>query len=131
MNPTDVYSEFAERCRYWWTYFQDIGITLMVRWEIEAGSASVREARYLAGLVPFADARGIRSVGNKIVRAKPLASQAEHGYVKVLRGDWNELWLNHMHSQPAEHDDMMDASSGAHDDLIREGARKSARSYRG
>ena len=103
----------------------------MVRWEIEPGSASTREARYLAGLVPFADARGIRSVGNKIVRAKPLASQAEHGFVRILRGAWNDEWLNHMHSQPAEHDDMMDAASGAHDDLIREGTRKTARSYGG
>ena len=131
LSPTDVYNEFQERCRYWWNFFRNIGLGLMVRWEIEPGSASTREARYLAGLVPFADARGIRSVGNKIVRAKPLASQAEHGYVSVLRGAWNEEWLNHMHSQPAEHDDMMDASSGAHDDLIREGARKSARSYGG
>ena len=131
LSPTDVYNEFQERCRYWWQFFRDIGISLMVRWEIEPGSASTREARYLAGLVPFADARGIRSVGNKIVRAKPLASQAEHGYVSVLRGAWNEEWLNHMHSQPAEHDDMMDAASGAHDDLTREGARKSARSYGG
>lgn len=131
LNPTDVYSEFAERCRYWWDFFHGIGIGLMVRWEIEPGSASTREARYLAGLVPFADAHGIRSQGNKIVRAKPLASQAEHGFVSVLRGAWNDEWLNHMHSQPAEHDDMMDAASGAHDDLIREGTRKTARSYGG
>lgn len=131
LNPTDVYSEFAERCRYWWDFFHRIGIGLMVRWEIEPGSASTREARYLAGLVPFADAHGIRSQGNKIVRAKPLASQAEHGFVSVLRGAWNDEWLNHMHSQPAEHDDMMDAASGAHDDLIREGTRKTARSYGG
>jgi predicted phage terminase large subunit-like protein len=131
LNPTDVYAEFSERCRYWWQRLHDIGIPLMVRWEIEPGSASTREARYLAGLVPFADARGIRSVGNKIVRAKPLASQAEHGFVSILRGAWNDEWLNHMHSQPAEHDDMMDAASGAHDDLIREGSRKQARSYGG
>ena len=131
LKPTDVYGEFTERSRYWWDFFRKIGIGLMVRWEIEPGSASTREARYLAGLVPFADARGIRSVGNKIVRAKPLASQAEHGFVSVLKGAWNEEWLNHMHSQPADHDDMMDAASGAHDDLIREGTRKQARSYGG
>ena len=131
LKPTDVYAEFAERSRYWWDYFRKLGIGLMVRWEIEPGSASTREARYLAGLVPFADAHGIRSVGNKIVRAKPLASQAEHGFVSVLKGAWNDEWLNHMHSQPAEHDDMMDAASGAHDDLIREGTRKQARSYGG
>jgi predicted phage terminase large subunit-like protein len=131
LKPTDVYAEFTERCRYWWDYFRALGIGLMVRWEIEPGSASTREARYLAGLVPFADAHGIRSVGNKIVRAKPLASQAEHGFVSVLKGAWNDEWLNHMHSQPAEHDDMMDAASGAHDDLIREGTRKKARSYGG
>ncbi len=131
LKPTDVYAEFTERSRFWWDYLHKIGIPLMVRWEIEPGSASTREARYLAGLVPFADAHGIRSVGNKIVRAKPLASQAEHGFVSILKGAWNEEWLTHMHSQPADHDDMMDAASGAHDDLIREGTRKQARSYGG
>ena len=67
-----------------------------------------------------------------MTRARPLAAQAEHGFVKVLRGDWNEEFLNHLHSQPAAHDDMMDAATGAFDDLTKTvGLKQAARSYKG
>jgi predicted phage terminase large subunit-like protein len=132
LKPSVVYDEFQERCRYWYDYFYSVGILLKVRWEIEPGSASKREARTFASLVPWADAHGVPSVGAKLTRARPLAAQAEHGFVKVLRGEWNEEWLNHMHSQPAAHDDMMDAASGAFDDLTRTvGFKQTARSYGG
>ena len=130
LNPSAVYDEFRTRCEYWRDYFARFGFRLKVRWEIEPGSASKREARTFAGLVPWADARGIPSRGSKIERARPMAAQAEHGFVSVLSGAWNEIYLNHMHSQPAEHDDMMDASTGAFDDLTTEITKK-ARSYGG
>lgn len=130
LNPSAVYDEFRTRCEFWRDYFADYGLRIKVRWEEEPGSASKRESRTLVGLVPWADARGIRSSGSKIDRARPMAAQAEHGFISVLRGEWNEQWLNHMHSQPAEHDDMMDASTGAFDDLNSEITKK-ARSYGG
>ena len=130
LNPSAVYDEFRTRCEFWRDYLNDFGLRLKVRWEIEPGSASKREARTFAGLVPWADARGIPSRGSKIERARPMAAQAEHGFISVLRGDWNEAYLNHMHSQPADHDDMMDASTGAFDDLNSEVTKK-ARSYGG
>lgn len=130
LNPSAVYDEFRSRCEFWRDYFADYGLRIKVRWEEEPGSASKRESRTLAGLVPWADARGIRSSGSKIDRARPMAAQAEHGFISVLRGEWTEQWLNHMHSQPAEHDDMMDASTGAFDDLNSE-IQKKARSYGG
>jgi len=130
LNPSAVYDEFRSRCEYWRDYLNDIGLRLKVRWEIEPGSASKREARTFASLVPWADARGIPSRGSKIERARPMAAQAEHGFISVLKGDWNDMYLNHMHSQPADHDDMMDASTGAFDDLNSEIVKK-ARSYGG
>ena len=130
LNPSAVYDEFLTRCDYWRGRLADYNLRLKVRWEIEPGSASKREARTFAGLVPWADARGIPSRGSKIERARPMAAQAEHGFISVLRGDWNEAYLNHMHSQPADHDDMMDASTGAFDDLNAEITKK-ARSYGG
>ena len=130
LNPSAVYDEFLTRCEYWRGRLADYNLRLKVRWEIEPGSASKREARTFAGLVPWADARGIPSRGSKIERARPMAAQAEHGFISLMRGDWNEMYLNHMHSQPADHDDMMDASTGAFDDLNAEITKK-ARSYGG
>jgi predicted phage terminase large subunit-like protein len=90
----------------------------LCRWEQEPGSSGKRESwrmvRSLAGI----DARGIPSSGDKLVRAKPLAAQAEAGAVHLLRGGWNELFLDHMHNQPDyPHDDIMDAAGGALQDL--------------
>ena len=130
LNPSAVYDEFRSRCEFWRDYFARFGLRIKVRWEEEPGSASKRESRILAQLVPWADSRGVRSSGSKIDRARPLAAAAEHGFVSVLKGDWNELWLNHMHSQPADHDDMMDSSTGGYDDLNAEVSKK-ARSYGG
>ena len=130
LSPSAVYDEFRSRCEFWRDRLNEYGLRLKVRWEIEPGSASKREARTFAGMVQWADARGIPSRGSKIERARPMAAQAEHGFVSVLKGDWNDAWLNHMHSQPAEHDDMMDAATGAFDDLNSEITKK-ARSYGG
>jgi predicted phage terminase large subunit-like protein len=64
------------------------------------------------------DCAGVRPEGDKIVRAKPFAAQAEAGNVKLLRGAWNNRWLNHMHGQPdIAHDDEMDAASGAFNEI--------------
>lgn len=130
LNPSAVYDEFVFRCEFWRDYLAKYGYRLKVRWEIEPGSASKREARLFAQMVPWADARGIPSSGSKLERARPLAAQAEHGFVTLVKGNWNEMWLNHMHSQPADHDDMMDAATGGYSDLVNEVTKK-ARSYGG
>jgi len=90
------------------------GTRYQVRWEIEPGSASKRENVDLVKLLAGLDAKGIRPQGDKLTRALPLARQAEANNVKLLRGPWNEKWLNHMHNQPdIREKDIMDASSGA------------------
>lgn len=103
----------------------------LARWEQEPGSAGKRESwrmvRELAGI----EAKGIPASGDKLARARPLAAQCEAGNVKLLRGQWNERWLNHMHGQPElPHDDEMDAASGAFMDLLSVPVR-AARSYQG
>lgn len=132
MNPAGVYRKLESEARYWQDYFAGFGIPYKVRWEEEPGSAGKRESYYtIAPMLVGIDAKGIRSTGDKIARARPLASYAEHGHVDILRGDWNEAFLMHMHNQPAEHDDMMDASSGAFDDLVQNRIKRVARSYQG
>ena len=90
------------------------GAKFAVRWEQEGGAAGVRESLRLTQMLAPHDALGVPPQGDKVTRAKGLAAQAEAGNVKLLRGDWTETWLAHMHSQPeALHDDIMDSASGA------------------
>jgi predicted phage terminase large subunit-like protein len=93
-----------------------------VRWEIEGGASGKRENHRLIQMFAGYDCRGDRPEGDKITRAKGLAAQAEAGNVKLVRGDWNEEFLNHLHNQPQlAHDDLMDAASGAFNDLTGNG----------
>lgn len=94
------------------------GIGCKQRWEEEGGASGVRDSAHITALLAGFDCKGVKPDGDKIVRAKPLAAQAEAGNVKLLRGDWNDRWLNHMHGQPElPHDDEMDAASGAFNEL--------------
>lgn len=93
-----------------------------VRWEIEPGSAGIKENIRLAQLLDGYDCRGVRPEGDKIVRSKGFAAQSEAGNVKIAAeeegGKWIEGWLEHMHNQPDwPHDDIFDASNGAYNDL--------------
>lgn len=88
------------------------------RWEQEPGSAGKRESWRMVKMIAGVDARGVPSTADKLIRAKPLAAQAEAGNVYLLAAPWNEMFLNHMHGQPElPHDDIMDASGGAFEDL--------------
>lgn len=117
-GPAEVDRLFLEVSRQDADQARGEGINYRVRWEIEPGSASLRENLRLVQFLAGFDARGIAPQGDKITRAKPLASQAQAGNVKLMRGAWNEEWLTHMHHQPEwPHDDIMDASSGAFNDL--------------
>jgi predicted phage terminase large subunit-like protein len=94
------------------------GKACLQRWEEEGGASGKRDTAHITKLLAGYDCKGIRPEGDKIVRAKPLAAQAEAGNVKLLRGAWNDRWVNHMHGQPElPHDDEMDAASGAFNEL--------------
>lgn len=55
-------------------------------------------------------------VGDKFTRAQPFASRVNAGKVKMLRGAWNRPLLDELAVFPAgEHDDQVDALSGAYD----------------
>jgi len=97
------------------------GLSTEVRFEMEGGASGKRDMRYIVSMMAGYDVVGVRPQGDKIVRAKPLASQAEAGNIKLLKGAWNQHWLNHMHGQPdLAHDDIMDSSSGAFNILVKE-----------
>lgn len=95
------------------------GKTVAVRFEEEGGASGKRDARTIVALLAGWDVRGVRPTGDKMVRAKPLAAQAEAGNVVLVRGEWNEMFLRALHGFPQlAHDDLVDASSNAFDDLL-------------
>ena len=64
------------------------------------------------------DYGGDRATGDKVVRAGPRRSQAEGGNVKLVRGDWNEDFLQELESFPyGAHDDQVDAAALAFNTL--------------
>lgn len=95
------------------------GREVVIRFEQEGGASGKRDTYHTVTAMQGYDIRGVSPQGDKLVRAKPLAAQAYAGNVKLLRGAWNERWLNHMHGQPdLPHDDEMDAASGMYNDII-------------
>ena len=97
------------------------GVDVTVRFEREGGASGVRDARNTVTMMAGYDVRAVSPQGDKVQRAKGLAAQAEAGNVKLVRGPWNDRYLRTLHSFPeGAHDDEVDASSGAFNDLVRE-----------
>lgn len=122
IGPAEVERRFVNTTQQDVPRSQAQGARYMSRWEVEPGSASKREAWRLTSLLRGVDALGVPSLGDKLERARSLAAQAEVGNVKILRADWNERFLNHMHAIPdGPHDDVMDATAGAFNQLTSDG----------
>ena len=97
---------------------QQDGDCTSVRWELEGGSAGrILEESLIKELRGF-DARAIAPTGDKVSRALPLANAAFNGTVFVVRGEWNETYLNALQSFDGTKkplvNDLTDASSGAY-----------------
>lgn len=77
----------------------------------QAGKAQV--AHYKRLLVGYT-VRGARETGSKVVRAGPYSSQVEAGNVHLVRGPWNERWIqiHEAFPTPGIHDDEVDVGSG-------------------
>jgi len=66
--------------------------------------------------------------GSKELRAGPLSAYAEAGNVKLLRGGWNEDFLEEADYFPnGAHDDQIDAASGAFEKLADKGVMEIAK----
>jgi predicted phage terminase large subunit-like protein len=98
---------------------QQDGRFCMVRWEKEGGSAGPKVDAYLKARLAGFNATGIKPLGDKLLRAKPFASECKRGNVKVLRADWTDQYLDWLHafdglSGKGKINDPIDASSGAY-----------------
>lgn len=97
------------------------GVKVVVWQEQEPGSGGKESAeatvRNLAGFRIHTD----RVTGDKFERAGPLSAQAEARNVKLLRGSWNEVFLQEVHAfgpdNPTVPKDQADSASGAFNKL--------------
>lgn len=86
--------------------------------EREPGSSGIDAARQFVALLAGFPVGVDIITGNKKLRAEPLASSAEFGFVKVLKAGWTETWINEITSFPSgTNDDQVDGSSGAYNKL--------------
>lgn len=90
-----------------------------IRMEQEPGSSGVTTIdHYGRTVLRGYDFAGVRSTGDKVLRARPFSSAADRGLVTIVRGSWNNQWLDEHVGFPAVgHDDQVDSASGAHFDL--------------
>ena len=57
---------------------------------------------------------GDRATGSKVIRANPLSAAAKNGNVKLVKGSWNEDFLDEAQLFPeGNYKDQIDACSGA------------------
>jgi predicted phage terminase large subunit-like protein len=81
--------------------------------------AAIAFKRMLRGFVAHTD----RSDKKKELRADGMASGASIGDVRMLKADWNEVFLDELTAFPmGAHDDQVDAAAGAYNRLTRQDA---------
>ncbi len=91
-------------------------IDIWVEQEPGSGGKDSLEAtlRLLAGF----KVHGERVTGDKVARALPVASQAEHGNVYIVRAPWNKSLIDEAHNFPDQKlKDQVDAISGAYNKI--------------
>lgn len=88
--------------------------------EQEPGSAGKSQiGHYQRDVLVGFPFKGDKVTGPKEVRANPVATAAEAGNLKLVKGYWNQEFIMEAikFPRPNEHDDQIDALSGAHDKL--------------
>lgn len=94
------------------------GVGVRIRIPEDPGAAGKADAATKIKLLAGYDVTAVRPTGEKSVRAKPASAQAEAGNVKLVRGSWNDTFLDEVCSFPnAQHDDQVDAFADALNEL--------------
>jgi predicted phage terminase large subunit-like protein len=94
------------------------GDEVAVRIPEDPGAAGKSDAATKIKLLKGYSVKAVRPTGDKAIRARPAAAQAEAGNIKLLRGEWNEPFLDEVCSFPAStNDDQVDALADAVNEL--------------
>lgn len=97
------------------------GKSCEVYFEEEPGSSGKNNTyNYKTKVLEGFYAKGIRSTGDKEVRAKTASSQAEAGNIAILRAHWNDGYFGFLEPFPSKkiHDDPVDGTSGVLEQLF-------------
>jgi predicted phage terminase large subunit-like protein len=96
---------------------RDKAITF-IRTEEEGGSSGKSVTAHYAKLLAGYSYRGDRPGVDKWSRAQSFASYAQNGFVIILVAEWMEKFFDELEAFPnGNHDDIVDACSGAHNEL--------------
>lgn len=88
--------------------------TMVGLWQDPGGDGKA-QAQHFVRLLNGYRTKVIKASKDKITYAEPVSAQAEAGNIKIVRGPWNEAFLNTLEGFPdAKHDDDVDALSLAH-----------------
>ncbi|WP_372395287.1 phage terminase large subunit (plasmid) [Azospirillum sp. HJ39] len=80
----------------------------------DPGAAGKAQAAYMVRQLAGYIVKIESETGSKETRAAPFAAQAEAGNVMLVKGDWNDAFIDELCSFPnAAHDDQVDAAAGA------------------
>jgi predicted phage terminase large subunit-like protein len=94
------------------------GVSCTIRLPQDPGQAGKSQASQMSILLAGYHIVTKPVTGDKLTRAKPASAQAEHGNIKLLRGDWNDDFLRMLEAFPSgRHDDDIDALSDLIDEL--------------
>lgn len=89
----------------------------------DPGQAGKGQIAALTAMLAGHNVHGSPETGDKVVRARPLASQVNQGNVLMLRAPWNTEFTDELKLFPnGLHDDQVDAASRAYTQLIAQGA---------
>lgn len=95
------------------------GKGIKVRIPQDPGAAGKSNAAHQIKLLAGWDIKAAIESGSKEVRANPLAAQAEAGNIALVRGPWNDAFLDEIEIFPnGAHDDQVDAASGGFAELV-------------
>ena len=90
----------------------------------DPGGAGKFQAQYLVGRLAGYAVRATPESGDKVTRAEPVSAQAEAGNVTLIKGPWNDAFLDEVASFPSgTFKDQVDALSRAFQELARPGYR--------
>lgn len=86
---------------------------------IDPGQAGVAQKAAISKKLQGVRFEFSAETGDKRTRASPLAAQVNVGNVRMLRGDWNQSFINELGVFPnGRHDDLVDAASRAYNATI-------------
>ena len=84
----------------------------------DPGQSGKSQAQYLIRQLAGFDYHSSPESGDKATRAQPLAAQSEAGNVKIVRGDWNQAFLDEITTFPnGKWKDQVDAATRAFAEL--------------